>query len=153
MSETVNAKAECECGQFSVQVNGAPVIQLVCHCNDCRAISGQPYTEGVFFAAEACTIHGQSKAQTMKGGSGYDKTYYSCAECGTTLYCTVNALNGACAVMAAQLVDFNFEPQAHVWTSEKAEGVTIPDSAIQSPKAPPKEIRDGMLRVFWGKGG
>lgn len=152
MSETANVTAQCECGKLTLEITNPPVVQLVCHCADCRAISGQPYTEGVFFAADGCSAQGQSKTQTMKGGSGYDKTYYSCAECGTTLYCTVNALNGACAVMAARLKDFKFEPAAHVWTSEKAEGVTIPKSAIQSPKAPPKEIRNIMLASLWGKG-
>lgn len=152
MPETVKTTAQCECGKLSLEIAGAPVVQMVCHCADCRAVSGLPYTEGVFFAAEGCTVQGHANSLTMKGGTGYDKTYYSCTECGTTLYCTVNALNGAWAVLANRLTSFEFKAQAHVWTSEKAEGVTIPASAIQSPKGPPKEIRDIMLPVFWHKG-
>lgn len=152
MSGNAKATAQCECGKCSLEITTPPVVQLVCHCADCRALTGMPYTEGVFFTASGCTVQGPTKSQTMKGGSGYDKTYYSCSKCGTSLYATVNALNGAWAVLANRLTTFEFKAQAHVWTSEKAEGVTIPASMAQSPNAPPKEIRDIMLRAFWGRG-
>jgi len=63
---------------------------------------------------------------------------------------TVGALNGAWAVLAHRLAPFNFETQAHVWTSEKSDNVTILAEITQSAKAPPKEIVDMMVSNFWG---
>jgi len=87
----------------------------------------------------------------MKGGTGFEKTYYSCASCQTQLYATVSALNGAVGIMVNRISPFTFEPELHIWTSEKAEAVTIPADMIQSPVGPPKEIADAMVSSFWGK--
>ena len=110
-----------------------------------------PYIEAAFFQADGSSVHGDANVTTMKGGTGFDKTHYSCAICQTPLCVTVAALNGATAVMANRLSPFTFEPEAHIWTSEKADGVTIPTGITQSSGAPPKEIADAMVSSFWGK--
>lgn len=150
MTGTTKTSAQCECGALALQIKGAPVVQLVCHCSDCKAVSGMPYVEAAFFRPDGCRVHGQANSTTMKGGTGFDKTQYSCASCQTPLYATIAALNGAWAVMANRLSPFKFEPQVHIWTSEKADGVTIPSGITQSPGAPPKEIADTMVSSFWG---
>ena len=151
MTITPKISARCECGALALDIEGAPVVQLVCHCSDCRAFSGMPYVEAAFFQPGGCIVHGQTSSSTMGGGTGFDKTHYSCASCKTPLYVTVAALNGAWAVIANRLSPFEFEPQAHIWTSEKADDVTIPEGITQSSGAPPKEIADVMVSSFWGK--
>ena len=151
MTETTKSSASCECGALAMDIKGAPVIQLVCHCKDCRSFSGTPYVDLAFFYPAGCSAHGQSNSTTMKGSSGSDKTYYSCASCQTALYATVAVLNGAFAIRANLLAPFKFEPRLHIWTSEKADGVTIPAGITQSPSVPPKEILDTMLSSFWDK--
>lgn len=150
MTATKKTSARCECGALVVEIAGDPVVQLVCHCSDCRAFSGRAYTDAVFFKPEHCSLRGRTNAMTTKGATGFDKTHYSCARCNTPLYVTVAALNGAWAVVANRISPFRFEPNAHIWTSEKADGVTIPATMAQSPGAPPKEIVDTMLASFWG---
>ncbi len=149
MNDDTKISAHCDCGEFSLAINGPPVVQLVCHCADCRAVSGLPYTEVVFFKASDCQTQGQTSSRTMKGASGHDKIYYSCAKCGTNLYGSVGVLNGACGVTANRLSPFKFEAQAHIWTSEKDSGVSIPESALQSAEMPPDDIVKTMLSTFW----
>jgi hypothetical protein len=108
-----------------------------------------PYTELAFFKPDGCRAHGQSNSTVMKGGTGIDKTHYSCASCQTPLYVVVGALNGALAVMANRISHFKVEPQVHIWTGEKAAGVTIPPGITQSSGAPPKEIAGTMVSSFW----
>jgi len=151
MTGTTNTSARCECGALALHIKGAPVVQLVCHCSDCRAFSGMPYIELAFFQPDGLSVHGQASSTTLKGGTGFDKIHYSCASCQTPLYVTVAALNGASAVMANRLSPFKFEPQAHICTSEKANDVTIPAGITQSSGAPPKEIADTMVSSFWGR--
>ena len=67
------------------------------------------------------------------------------------MYARVKALNDAWAVVANQRAALNFEPQAHIWTSEKASDVAIPESAVQSPSGPPEDIREFMISKFWDR--
>ncbi len=150
MTDNTKLSARCECGQLSLALATSPVAQLVCHCSDCRSVTGLPWIEIAFFAPSGCEAHGQSRPLTMKGGSGKDKTYFSCCECGTVLYATVGALNDAWAVMASRLSPFKVETHTHIWTSEKASGVDIPPSAIQAPKGPPESVRNIFRASFFG---
>lgn len=116
----------------------APVAQLVCHCQDCRDVSGQPFARAAFFKAEENCAQGEYQADDMIGGSGKPKQYRRCGQCGDFLYATVDALAGLVGVAADKIAPpFEFKPMAHVWTSEKAEGIEIPLGAFQFPKAPP----------------
>lgn len=151
VTENTKISAKCECGQLSLKIETSPVAQLVCHCSDCRSVTGLPYIEIAFFAPSGCEARGQSHPTTMKGGSGNDKTYFSCRECGTALYATVGALDGAWAVIASRLSPFKKESQLHIWTSERASGVDIPPSATQAPKGPPESVRNILRSSFLGK--
>ncbi|MFT7305653.1 MAG: hypothetical protein ACI9P7_000913 [Candidatus Azotimanducaceae bacterium] len=147
--DTINI--HCQCGALSLRVKGPPIVQLVCHCRDCKEATNLPYIECAFFESTACSSQGSSTLSAMKGSSGYDKSYFSCESCRTTMYARVNALNGAWAVVANQQASFTFEPEAHIWTSEKASDVSIPESAVQSSSGPPEDIRALMISTFWGK--
>jgi len=151
MTETTKITARCECGALALDIEGAPVVQLVCHCSDCRAFTGTPSADVAFFQPDSCNAHGQTESTTMKGATGFEKTSYACATCLTPLYATVSALNGAVGVMANRISPFKFEPELHIWTSEKAEGVIIPADMNQSPVGPPKAVADAMVSSFWGK--
>jgi hypothetical protein len=151
MTEVETITIQCQCGELSLQIKGPPVVQLVCHCSDCQKGTNLPYVEAAFFESTACSSQGNSTSSEMKGSSGYDKSYFSCASCESPLYARVTALNNAWAVVTNQLTSFEFEPQAHIWTSKKASDVSIPESAIQSPSGPPEDIREVMLSTFWGK--
>lgn len=136
---TVNYSAQCHCGQQSIQITQPPMAQLVCHCEDCRKVSGNDFTHVVFFMPGACQVQGEFKQNDMPGGSGQPKTYFSCPHCGVFLYATISVLKGQIGIEAARMdKPFKFEPRFHVWTSEKAKGVEIAANAMQFTKGPPK---------------
>lgn len=151
MDGTAKASASCECGAVTIHIDGPPVVQLVCHCRDCRDFSGMACVEAAFFMNADCSVTGELESVTIAGGTGFEKTHYSCANCKAPLYVSVGALNGAWAVMAERISPFTFEAMAHIWTSEAVENVAIPAGLPHSPQAPPKEIVDAMVSSFWGK--
>lgn len=131
-------RAQCQCGQLIVSFSQAPVAQLVCHCNDCRSISGLPYANVAFFKTEEQCTQGEFNAVDMTGGSGKPKQYRRCSQCNGFVYATVDVLKGLLGVAADRLLPpFEFKPMAHVWTSEKASEVEIPQGVFQFPEAPP----------------
>ena len=144
--------AQCRCGQQSIAMSQPPVAQLVCHCVDCREASGNDFTEIAFFMPEACQAKGQFKEITMPGGSRQPKTYFNCPECGDCVYATVSVLRGQVGVVAGLIEGsiegaadnkYQFTPRFHCWTSEKAEGVSVPADTIQfthGPNKPPHMV-------------
>jgi hypothetical protein len=147
MSNEICASASCDCGRLSIEVLSAPFLQLVCHCADCRKVTGQPSTEIAFYAPGTYIVHGECQPLTMKGGSGYNKTYSSCLECGAPVYATVDVLGGAVGVIANRLSPFRFMPLMHVWTSKKATGTRLPALALKFSKGPPT-IGASVLRRY-----
>lgn len=131
--------ATCGCGKQSLTMNALPVAELVCHCVDCRAASGNAFTEIAFFRPEACASQGQFNPTVMSGGSGQSKTYFNCPECGDCVYATVSLLRGQVGVVAGLIKgEFEFSPRFHCWTSEKATGVEIAAGVLQFSRGPNK---------------
>lgn len=130
-------QASCHCGQLRLSFSRAPVTQLACHCEDCRAISGKPFTQAVFFAAEPNCIVGESTCDSRTGGSGKPKHSHCCCDCGDFVYAEVDVLKGLIAVNGECLKPpFEFVPHAQVWTSQKLVDVRLPDTAVVFEKAP-----------------
>lgn len=46
-------KISCPCGAVVVTLQGEPVLQFYCHCDDCQTISGGAYVPVALFPAEA----------------------------------------------------------------------------------------------------
>jgi hypothetical protein len=145
--------ASCQCGQLSLSFTQAPMMQLVCHCIDCRESSGKPCMPCVFFAAEAHSVRGNSQRDSNTGGSGQPKHSYCCSACGEFMYVVVDALQGNIAVSGMALkAPFQFQPMAHVWVSQKLAEVSIPEGmlafdgrpslkALIKPSTPPDKHR------------
>ncbi len=147
----ITMSAHCECGALTVYIEGPPVSQLVCHCNDCQETTGLPYFEVAFFKPNACRADGDVHSTTMQGATGSKKIHYACAKCATPLYGRVSVLNDAWGVAANRISPFEFEPQAHIWTSEKVDEILIPEGIAHTAEGPPKDIVDIMVASFWGK--
>ncbi|EMP56952.1 glutathione-dependent formaldehyde-activating GFA [Marinobacter santoriniensis NKSG1] len=139
--------ARCECGQLWLEAKSRTLLQLVCHCTDCREATGQPFTEVAFFAPGSYRVHGESQTEQMAGGTGLGKVYHSCAECGSPLYATVNAVGGSAGVIASRLESFKFRPALHVWTSEKLSETKLPLFAIKFSEAPPNAAGTALRAV------
>ncbi len=137
MSQTAQFHAQCACGQMTIDTKTRPLLQLVCHCTDCRNATGDPFTEVAFFAPGAYTVHGDTVSEEMPGGTGLGKVYFACKQCNTPMYATVNALSGSAGIIAGRLSDLRFRPALHVWTSEKTPDTRLPLLALKFSKAPP----------------
>jgi len=76
-------KAHCCCGARSIEVEGEPVLNAICHCGNCKRRTGSAFGWSAYFADEQVT------ARTGNFGL-YEITTrpqrrWFCAACGTTL--------------------------------------------------------------------
>ncbi|KAI1763386.1 Mss4-like protein [Hypoxylon sp. FL1150] len=77
----------CFCGKIRISYEGEPVKKALCHCLDCRKITGSTYSTNIIVpGAGFKVLSGTPKTLTKKADSGKDITSHFCGDCGSTLY-------------------------------------------------------------------
>ncbi|KAL1704048.1 Mss4-like protein [Schizophyllum commune] len=77
----------CLCGAVRFTFSGKPTATCLCHCLDCRKISGSTYSTNAMFPIDAVTLtSGTPKGYTTHGVSGKPITNFFCGDCGSTLW-------------------------------------------------------------------
>ncbi|KAI4283764.1 MAG: hypothetical protein L6R35_005056 [Caloplaca aegaea] len=62
-------------------------MQALCHCNDCRKITGSTFSTNIFApTADLSLVSGAPKTMSKRTDKGNTITSYFCGECGTTLW-------------------------------------------------------------------
>jgi hypothetical protein len=99
----------CLCGAVQVRLEGEPMEQFYCHCDDCQAISGGACVGVAIFPARAVKV---------TQGSPVTWTYkvlprQRCPDCGTQLMAEVPGADQI-GVKANLLPKGMFKPQFHI---------------------------------------
>ena len=77
-------RAQCCCGECVVEVEGDPVMNGICHCDDCKRRTGSAFGWSSYFRddqVKRCS----GKAQTYKVVATAAERFF-CVRCGSTLY-------------------------------------------------------------------
>lgn len=114
---TKSYSGQCFCGTVTVSVEGEPIAQGFCHCNDCRDWSATPVTGYALWPMDLVTVTRGAEKVTRFDKEG-KATRCSCAVCGGAVM-TELAGAGLADVYPMFLKDFDFEPQAHVYYAER----------------------------------
>lgn len=129
--------ARCDCGGLSITLRGPPLLQLICHCEDCRSVTGDPTTGVVFFRKQGAEIRGEATDTELLGASGSPKYYVACRACGQFVFGDVAVLGGVYGVRPLSLGPaFSFRPACQVWTSQKSAAVTLDPDLPAFRRAP-----------------
>ncbi|THX68864.1 hypothetical protein D6D05_09250 [Aureobasidium pullulans] len=77
----------CFCKKIQLELSGEPHAIALCHCTDCRKISGSVYTLNFIVSTADLKISGSSPAENPKtSDSGKKYVNYFCKDCGSPLY-------------------------------------------------------------------
>lgn len=77
--------ATCCCGACSIEVAGAPVINAICHCTNCKRRTGSAFGWSVYVADEQVVRKaGDVRCYAFDGATTQQRWF--CATCGTTLF-------------------------------------------------------------------
>ncbi|XXG95606.1 1 3-beta-glucanosyltransferase gel4 [Hypoxylon texense] len=77
----------CFCGKVRISYEGEPVGKAVCHCTDCRKITGSTYSTNLIVPGAGFKIlSGTPKSISKVAESGKEITSHFCGDCGTTLF-------------------------------------------------------------------
>ncbi len=111
--------AQCLCGSIRFTLNGKPLMQGNCHCNDCRKATGASFATILFFKIENLNLESGEPVQfqhTAESGNIMTKEF--CPKCGSLLFGQNSGRPGVKSVFVGCLEDANFvKPEFNVWTT------------------------------------
>lgn len=77
-------KASCCCGACSVEVEGEPDFNAICHCDNCKRRTGSAFGWSTYFADERMMgRHGDFRVYEIAGRNAQQRWF--CAVCGSTV--------------------------------------------------------------------
>ena len=122
--------AHCRCGAFRFESASPPILQLVCHCSQCREVSGRPFSNFSFFKVRDTQTSGAHRTVAFTAASGARTVREVCEACGDMLIDRTEGYPKIIGLVAERIAQpFTFEPQHHVWADSKLPGVVIPEGA------------------------
>lgn len=103
-------EVDCLCGAVKLQLEGEPIAQLYCHCDDCQAVHSAAYVGVAVFPSQAVkVVRGEPATWTHK-----TLPRQRCAICGTHLIARVPDTD-VTAVKANLLPQGMFKPEFHIY--------------------------------------
>ncbi len=122
--------AKCLCGDLSFSSRRAPVVQLCCHCRDCRNATSDDFSVIAFFAVHHVDIVGETGEKQYVSDSGAYTSREFCVNCETFMFDRSNRFESLVGVFANRLMPPTTDPiTAHVWTRSKLAHVELPKDA------------------------
>lgn len=78
-------KATCCCGKYSIEVEGEPAMNGICHCNNCKKRTGSAFGWSAYFAdSQVLQKAGDLKVYVFSGNIPQQRWF--CSNCGSTLF-------------------------------------------------------------------
>jgi len=85
-------RGSCLCDSVKYEITGEPFTFIVCHCNNCKKVTGAAFMTNVFFQRkQVAVIQGAEAIQRYRDSgtnSGRAITRSFCSQCGSNLFIT-----------------------------------------------------------------
>ena len=117
-------KAICCCGACSIEVEGEPTLNGVCHCENCRRRTGSAFGwQAYFLDAQVIATRGDFHQFPIRD----EQQRWFCAHCGTTLYWKSAFMPGQTGIAAGAFVDPELpEPTVEATSHKRLEWLGFP---------------------------
>ena len=96
--------ANCCCGAVSITVRGAPSLNAICNCDDCKRRTGSAFGWNAYFAKDQIV---EQTGETVKYSPRVDpkQVRHACPTCNTTLFWTSPFRPGEIGVAGGSFID------------------------------------------------
>jgi hypothetical protein len=120
-------RAQCQCGQLTVELPGPSPAVVACHCIACQRRSGSPFGVLAYYPEDLLTVAGEGKRfeRATDEGSRFETVF--CPECGSTVYARTAKHPSMIGVAVGAIADRTFPaPVRSVWEESMHHWVTVP---------------------------
>lgn len=128
-------QGSCHCGAVAYESAGRLIRFSNCHCDDCRKISGSPFSAALVMEASGFRLtRGEGELTAYASSPGKFRCF--CRHCGTPVVTRMDAKPDV-VILRAGTVDSGLDatPQMHIWVQAKAPWHTIADDLPRYPGA------------------
>ena len=125
-----NYTGGCLCGAIRFEVNGEPIREAMCHCDDCRRVTGSAFATNIFFKTEDIVItKGTPKEFQHKADSGNTMTKGFCENCGSQIFTESSGSGGAAKGIKIGAFDDvkNLRPKVELFISRHLPFIKLSD--------------------------
>ncbi|KAF2272500.1 DUF636 domain protein [Westerdykella ornata] len=128
--------ASCLCGAVRIQFSDEVLAKVLCHCLDCRKISGSTYSTNILVPGTNFSIaSGTPKQFTKKVDSGKDFTSFFCGDCGSTLWREGESFGDGKVIKVGTVDDVDAlgkaRPETELFARSRVEWVREVEGAVQ----------------------
>lgn len=128
-------RAECQCGQLSVELLGPTTAVVACHCIACQRRSGSPFGVLAYYPTDQLTMSGEAKRFKRQTDEGNSFENFFCPECGSTVYARAGKHLTMIGIPVGAIADPDFQaPVRSVWEQSKHKWVAVPGEVQHFPK-------------------
>jgi len=118
-------KCGCACGAIRFEVRGAPLNAAICHCSQCKKITGSPmFMAPAFKKADVVMERGEPK---WFESSDIAKRGF-CENCGSSLFFKFNNTDTIDVLIGAFDNPGGIQPTDHLWVSNKLPWLDVDES-------------------------
>ncbi|KAH7031706.1 Mss4-like protein [Microdochium trichocladiopsis] len=149
------ATGSCVCGKATYTLKGQPLArsaQAICHCHDCRRLTGSAFTYSLQVRKEDFALFDNSgstdsatpllRETKFTHISGVTMKFSACGDCGTRLYKQVESPEHEpfLLVQAGTIIDrggdkdgqgVQVKPDMELWTKHRASWIPAIDGVVQ----------------------
>lgn len=101
---TVTRRGRCFCGKVSVTLTGAPTAVSICHCVNCRKLSGAPFSAQALVKGSQVEVHRDDGVAELVGfASSQAVERFRCPNCMSPVYASLN--KGKMAAVPLSILD------------------------------------------------
>jgi len=127
----------CICGNVRYEVQGDSGASILCHCVDCRKISGGAFSANSVFSDEGFKVtQGTPKQHKKKADGGNEIVSNFCGDCGSTMWRQGATFPGKVIVKAGTLDDTkildNFKADAELYAPTRPKWLPAQEGAAQN---------------------
>ena len=121
-------EGSCFCGKVRIAYEGEPIGKAICHCLDCRKLSGSTYSTNIVVPGSGLkVVSGTPKTISKTADSGRQITSHFCGDCGSTLFSDGESSGDKKVVNVGIMDDVNAledaKPAFELFTKRKASWV------------------------------
>ncbi|KAI1816514.1 Mss4-like protein [Poronia punctata] len=129
-------EGSCVCGKIRYSYEGEPSVKALCHCADCRKISGSAFSTNILVSAEGFKVlSGTPKEYHKIADSGKPIVSFFCGDCGSTMWRDAEVFGNNKIIKAGTLDDPDalniHKPAAELYTQSRIKWVQEVEGAAQ----------------------
>ena len=116
---------------MTVEADGEPSLNAICHCDNCKRRTGSAFGWSCYFRDDEVRVQGEAKVYAFESANGPQERSF-CPVCGSTLFWRSPAFPGVTGIAGGALAASGIgEPTTTASENGRCAWLTLPEAWIR----------------------